>query len=120
MVFWIFVLVMDLLIPLTMIYFGRSFSGKAPQKINPFFGYRTSRSMKNRETWEFAHHHFGKCWFRLGMILLPLTVIAMAAVLFIDGSIETVAAAGLIICIVQAVVMALPIFSTERALRKNF
>jgi len=118
--FWIFMLVMDLLIPLTMIYFGRYFSENAPEKINRFFGYRTFRSMKNRETWEFAHSHFGRAWFRLGIILLPLTVIAMAAVFFVDSSIETVAAAGVIICMAQAVFMLLPVISTELALRKQF
>ena len=52
--FWIFMLIMNLLIPFTMIGFGRHFMRKAPQKINGIYGYRTTMSMKNRETWEFA------------------------------------------------------------------
>ena len=53
--FWIFMLIMDLLLPFTMIGFGRYFTKKAPKEINSVFGYRTSMSMKNKDTWEFAH-----------------------------------------------------------------
>lgn len=37
--FWIFVLIMVLLIPVTMIVFGRLFSKAAPKEINYMFGY---------------------------------------------------------------------------------
>ena len=40
--FWIFMLIMDLLLPFTMIGFGRYFMKKAPKEINSVFGYRTS------------------------------------------------------------------------------
>ena len=33
---------------------------KAPKEINSVFGYRTSMSMKNKDTWEFAHKYCGK------------------------------------------------------------
>ena len=58
--FWIFMLIMDLLLPFTMIGFGRYFMKKAPKEINSVFGYRTSMSMKNKDTWEFAHKYCGK------------------------------------------------------------
>ena len=57
MKFWIFMLIMDLLLPFTMIGFGRYFMKKAPKEINSVFGYRTSMSMKNKDTWEFAHKY---------------------------------------------------------------
>ena len=44
--FWIFMLIMDLLLPFTMIGFGRYFMKKAPKEINSVFGYRTSMSIK--------------------------------------------------------------------------
>ena len=50
--FWIFMLIMNLLIPATMIGFGRYFMKKAPKEINAVFGYRTSMSMKNKDTRE--------------------------------------------------------------------
>ena len=38
--FWIFMLIMDLLLPFTLIGFGRYFMKKAPKKINTVFGSR--------------------------------------------------------------------------------
>ena len=37
--FWIFMLIMDLLLPFTMIGFGRYFMKNAPKEINSVFGY---------------------------------------------------------------------------------
>ena len=54
--FWVFMLFMDLLIPFTMIGFGKLFMTKLPQDINTVFGYRTTMSMKNKDTWAFAHN----------------------------------------------------------------
>ena len=54
--FWIFMCVTVLLIPFLMISFGGLFSRSAPKEINSAFGYRTSMSMKNADTWQFAHH----------------------------------------------------------------
>lgn len=45
--FWFFMLIMELLAPITMIGFGRYFLKEAPKEINPIFGYRTRMSMKN-------------------------------------------------------------------------
>ena len=68
--FWIFMLIMDLLIPFTMIGFGYLFLKRTPKNINVLFGYRTTMSMKNRDTWEFAHRYCGKLWYMWGGILL--------------------------------------------------
>ena len=42
MEFWIFMLIMDLILPFTMIGFGKYFMKKAPKEINSVFGYRTT------------------------------------------------------------------------------
>ena len=75
--FWIFMLIMELLMPFTMIGFGRYFLNQAPKEINTIFGYRTKMSMKNRETWDFAHKYFGKLWYICGLVLLPISIILM-------------------------------------------
>ena len=46
---------MDLMIPLIMIVFGKVFLKNPPKEINLIYGYRTGRSMKNKDTWNFAH-----------------------------------------------------------------
>ena len=116
--YWIFMLAMGLLFPAIMILFGAVFTKTAPKKINYIFGYRTDMSMKNRETWEFAHKYFGKLWFRLGLLLIPITVIPM---LFVIGNSENVVATvGLIVSFVNTVTLIVPIFFTEKALNRTF
>ena len=46
--FWLFMLIMDLLIPAVMIGFGIYFSSRVPKEINEVFGYRTTMSKKIR------------------------------------------------------------------------
>ena len=116
--FWFFMLAMGLLFPAIMMLFGAVFTKTAPKKINYIFGYRTIMSMKNRDTWEFAHKYFGKLWFRLGLLLIPITVIPM---LFVIGNSENVVATvGLIVSFVNTVTLIVPIFFTEKALNKAF
>jgi len=118
MFFWIFMLVMDLLIPFTMLGFGWYFLKRPPKEINSIFGYRTSMSMKNRDTWMFAHHYCGKLWYVCGLILLPLSVIPM---LLVFGAAEdTVEAVGGIVCGLQMIFMIGSIIPTEAALRRTF
>ena len=38
-------------------------------------------SMKNKDTWEFAHKYCGKVWYVCGMVMLPITVIFMLLVI---------------------------------------
>ena len=118
MLFWIFMLLFVLMIPLTMIYFGRMFFKSPPKSINATFGYRSTMSMKNQETWKLAHTVCGRFWFRCGRILLPLSVVPM--LLVIGRGTETVGYTGAIIVFIQLVPLLCVIPVTEHALRKNF
>lgn len=116
--YWLFMLAVSLVIPLTMIIFGRHFMHNPPKEINGSYGYRTSMSMKSRETWDFAHRYFGRLWFILGLMLLPLSA---AAMLFLLGeSVKAIGNSSLIIMAFQLLFLIIPIFPTERALKKNF
>ena len=116
--FWVFMLIMDLLIPLTMIGFGHLFIKKPPQNINDFFGYRTYMSMKNKNTWLFAHQYCGRLWYKWGIILLPISIIAMCFVIGKDS--DMIGKAGAAICYVQMIPLIGVIIPTERALKKTF
>jgi len=118
MFFWIFMLMMNLLIPGIMIIMGRLFQRKPPKKINNVYGYRTTRSTKSEEAWRFSHIYFGRLWFRWGRVLLLVSVLFMTAVA--GRNIEIVGTAGGILCSLQCVVMILPIIPTERALKQQF
>ncbi|HCW04206.1 MAG TPA: hypothetical protein DGK91_06570 [Clostridium sp.] len=116
--FWIFMFIMNLLIPLTMIGFGSYFYKKASKEINHVFGYRTRLSMKNRDTWEFAHHYCGKLWRKIGWIMLPISAIAMV---FVFGKeIDTVGLYGGVLNGIQVSILLVSIFPTEIALRRRF
>ena len=116
--FWMFMMIMDLLLPATMIGFGRYFIKKTPNEINAVFGYRTSMSMKNKDTWEFAHKYCGKIWYVCGLAMLPITVIFM--LLVIGKNEDHVGTVGGIICGVQLIPLIGSIFPTEIALKKKF
>ena len=55
-------LICDLIIPIVMIIGGRMMWKHCPKHINGIVGYRTTRSMKNMDTWKFAHDYCGKLW----------------------------------------------------------
>ena len=116
--FWIFMLIINLLLPLIMIGFGKYFSKNAPKNINMIFGYRTSMSIKNKETWIFAHKYCGKIWFFSGLIMLPLSVAVM--LLVVGGSENIVGTVGVILCILQTIPIIISIILTEKALEKTF
>lgn len=116
--FWIYMFIMNLLIPFTMIGFGKYFLKKAPKEINPVFGYRTTMSMKNKDTWEFAHRYCGQIWYVCGLILLPLSIVPM---LFVIGqSDDTIGTLGAVICLIQIIPLVGAVLPTEKALKKNF
>ena len=116
--FWFFILFMVLIFPAIMIGFGKYFLKKAPSEINYIFGYRTAMSMKNEQTWEFAHKYCGRLWLIIGLILLPLAILVM--LLVIGKSKDTIGTVGEVLCIVQLIPLVASIIPTEIALKKNF
>lgn len=118
MEFWIFMLVMDMLIPFTMIGFGRYFIKTAPKEINTVFGYRTTMSMKNKDTWLFAHKYCGKIWYITGLVLLPISLVVMFYV--IGKTEDMIGTVGGIVSLVQMIPLVGSIILTERALKMNF
>ena len=90
-----------------------------PKKINKFYGYRTKRSMKNMDTWKFAHEYCGKLWWKLGWIMLISSVVIHPICRYCGHTMttETIYA---ILCNLQVVVLLISIFLTETALKKKF
>ncbi len=116
--FWLTMLICDLSVPLIMIFGGLMMYRHPPKKINGVYGYRTSRSMKNMQTWRFAHRCCGRLWQRLGVVLLVLTIAAMAALARSDmqlAGILTVVVLG-----VQMIALFASIFKVEAELKLNF
>lgn len=116
--FWWFMFGCNLLVPLLQIFAGRMMWKHCPQSINFVYGYRTSRSMKNMDTWQFAHDYCGRLWWKIGWIILVPTILVQLP--FLHSTEDTIGIIGAVICTVQVVVLIASIFPTEAALKKTF
>lgn len=116
--FWYFMLFCDLLVPAIMIICGRIMWKHPPQTPNKFIGYRTPRSMASTESWDFAHRFCGKLWWRIGwIILIPSIGIHLP---FYRASEEFLGNLGAALCVAQCAALIVPVFFTERALKRTF
>ena len=115
---WICMLIVNLLLPVWMLMVGSLFMKRPPRTVNSVYGYRTARSMKNAETWAFAHAHFGKTWQITGLVSLPVMLTAM---LLLYGQSERIVRtwSGIVLCS-QSLPLTGTVFLTERALKMNF
>lgn len=105
-------------ISFVVLFFGYRFKNNPPKEINRFHGYRTRRSMKNMDTWIFAHHFCGGLWSKLGKFTLPISLLVVAAS-YVGGE-NAILAAGLIAMAAQIVVVIISIFKVENALKETF
>lgn len=116
--FWITMFICNLMIPLLMLGAGYMMDKHPPKKINGVYGYRTGRSMRNMETWNYAHHYCGKLWVKYGAVMLIPTIAVQLP--FVKSSENVVGIIATVVIIVQTCALILPVFFTERALRKKF
>ena len=116
--FWMFLFVCNLLIPLLMVIAGRMMYRHTPKSINGIYGYRTKMSMKNEETWKFAHDYCGRLWQKAGLVALALSAVVQLP--FLRASEAVVGTVGGIISFAQVILLLCTILPVERALRANF
>lgn len=114
----IFVLATTLLIPVIMIVIGLIFGNRAPKKINHIYGYRTSLSMKNQNTWEFANKYCGKLWLKIGLIMFLLGIVIILLSFKMSENIMLCFTSFVIT--IQTIVVILSVFIVEKALREKF
>ena len=118
MALWFGIAFTVIIIRALMIICGKYYIKKAPKNINHFVGYRTTRSMKNKETWKFAHNYMGKLWYKYGIVLFVISAALM--LLTIGQDEDAVGGLAAIITTVQVFVMIVPGILTEKALKENF
>ena len=75
--FKIFMAFAVLLIPGIMIFFGRTMMDHPPKTINGAYGFRTTMSMINQDTWDYAQVACAKRWRRWGRVLALITLIVL-------------------------------------------
>ena len=116
--YWIFMTFCNVLIPLVMIIGGYMMRKHPPKKINGFVGYRTRRSRKSKETWDYAHALAGRIWWKIGWIMILPSEIAMLAVM--HGSQDVIDKMTLIVDGIQVIILLGSIFFVEKGLKENF
>ena len=96
--FWIFMFCCTLLIPIIMIIAGNSMRLGKFKTINSIVGYRTRRSMKNQQTWDYA----------------------IAMLLFMGEDTDHIGVVGSVITVLQMIPLFLSIAIVEKKLREKF
>lgn len=115
--FFAFMLLMVLLIPVVMLFFGGEFI-RRPGVINSGCGYRTRRSLASQEAWDFAHKYCGRLWQKIGRWMLLLSALVMAPAL--GFSVSGIGSWAVGVLFLQTAAMIATIFPVERALKRNF
>ncbi len=116
--FWLFMFICDLLVPVTFLICGRVMWRQTPEKINRQVGYHSKRAMKNPETWKFANEHCGRLWWRIGQVMLPLSILVQIP--FVHSSVDRIGTMGGILCTVQSLFLIVSVIPTELALKRTF
>ena len=113
-----FNLIMTMLIPLIMVVCGWLFMHGIPKDRNSLFGYRTAMSVKNDDTWRFAHEYCGRLWLIIGLVLLAVTTVFMVLSMNMDP--ERVAFISGILMMIYVVPLLATVAATESAMKKTF
>lgn len=116
--FWLFTLVTALLIPGCMLFFGRQFQQNPPKTINGGYGYRSTRSMRSQEAWDFAQVYSGRFWARAGRPTLAVSLVWM--LLLFGRDIGSAGTSAVVLEGIQMLPFLAVIPATERALKQRF
>ena len=116
MEFWIFMFIIALFIPVTLLLTW--YLCPKLKTINNASGYRTKRSMINQDTWDFAQKYCARMSIYMFFPSLILTIAIMPTV--INKSIDKIGWIGLGITIIQMTSFVVIILSTEKALKNTF
>lgn len=108
----------NILVPVIMIISGYLMFKHPPKDINGIVGYRTTMSMKNEDTWRFAHEVCGRLWFKLGIVLLIIAALVQLKLLHIDK--DTFGNISLIIELTEVAILIISIIPVEKALKATF
>ena len=114
--FWIFMFIVTLLIPAALLLTW--YLCPRLKTIHNACGYRTSRSMKNQDTWDFAQKYCSKISLYM---FFPSLILAIAIMPTVSSKpIDRIGWIGLGITMIQMMSFIVIMVSTEKALKKSF
>lgn len=85
---WIIIGITYILIPSLMTGAGWMIWKHPPKTINTLYGYRTTMSSLNQNTWRFSQEYAGRLWVRWGIRMMPVSILLL---MFFAASGETAA-----------------------------
>ncbi|MGE5580305.1 MAG: SdpI family protein [Bacillota bacterium] len=65
----VFLFANSVLLPFAVSLIGVRLRRNPPKRVNWFYGYRTPRSMRSPEAWEYANRRCGEIWSRMGLVV---------------------------------------------------
>jgi uncharacterized membrane protein len=92
---------------------GSALMTSPPSKINPLVGYRTKRSMRSQETWDFAQRYAAERMAAGGIVMIALSLLSY----FIPVDADYKQMGGIVLLVLCCIYM---IVGTELALKKKF
>ena len=107
-----------LLIPALQILTGWGLKQVCSIRPNFWIGYRTARSMKNKDTWKFANLYAGALYMRIGMITIWIPVVLLLVLM--HQSAYVIHVVGTVLMLLQAALLIIPAFSVEKQLKISF
>ena len=84
-----------------------------PKKINNLYGYRTGKSMKNQQIWDFSQKYSSVRMLQIGFFLLAVSFLGLIFHLNEKQQVIFGVTLSALVCIYL-------FWSTERAIKKNF
>lgn len=104
------------IIPLLIVLIGYLMNKYPSKKINYFIGYRTFNSMKNENNWKLANQYCGKLWFKIGLIMLIISILLfifnlLKIITFTENMLS-------IIVLIQIIPLLISIFFIENKIKK--
>lgn len=113
---WISMLLICMLMPLSLIFMW--YFCQRIKSVNSWMGYRTARSTKNSETWEFA---LKSCADNSLKMFLPTAALTLIIMLFVlNKEDKVIQYVGLGITMAQLISYGIILYLTEKDLKKEF
>lgn len=110
-------LIISVVIPGTLAFLGLLWKKHPPKEINDNYGHRTEMSMKNQETWDFAHKNSQKICLHMG---ITLSIISVATIILFRKNDNALCIVIVILLVIQLICVLLATKYTENALKKVF
>lgn len=112
------IFIVNLIIPAVMLFGGYMMKTCPPRNISRWVGFRMALSMKNADTWAFAHACCGRVWWKAGWISLALSVLGQLP--FAKAGEETLETLALVMVLAQSFMLLGTVVYVQRELKLMF